>query len=128
MNRHTTALIIKFIMIGLVSIVLLPIFSRLTSSQAIVAALVLTLTAYLFGDLGILPRYGNVTATVADAVIAALIFGLADWTVNGAITLSPLGWILTLGALAVGEWFFHRYLQTEPVRVDNRPDNPENRV
>jgi hypothetical protein len=61
-------------------------------------------------------------------VIAALVIGLADWTVNGAITLSPLGWILTLGALAAGEWFFHRYLQAEPVRMEDRPDNTENKV
>lgn len=128
MNKHTTALIVKFIMIGLISVVLLPIFSRMTSGQAIIIAAVLTLTDYLFGDLGILPPYGNVTATVTDAVIAALVIGLADWTVNGVITLSPLGWILTLGALAVGEWFFHRYLQAEPVRIGDRPDNTENKV
>ncbi len=128
MNKHTTALIVKFVVIGLVSVVLLPIFSRLTSGQAILTAIVLTLAAYLFGDLGILPRYGNITAIVADAVIAALIIGLADWTVNGAITLSPLGWILTLGALAVGEWFFHRYLQADPVRIGERSENPENKI
>lgn len=117
MNRQATALIVKFVIIGLVLVVLLPIFSRLTSGQAILTAAVLTLVAYFAGDLGLLPRYGNITATAADAVIAALIIGLADWTVNAAITLTPLGWVLVLGALAAGEYFFHRYLRAEPAQV-----------
>ena len=123
MNKQTNALIIKFIMFGLISVVLLPIFSRLTTGQALLTAVVLTLVAYFLGDLGILPRYGNVTATAADAVIAALVIGLADWTVNGAITLTPLGWILVLGALAAGEWFFHRYLQATPEHVEEKSED-----
>lgn len=119
MNRQATALIIKFVIIGLILVILLPIFSQITTGQAILIALVLTLVAYFAGDLGILPRYGNVTATVSDAILAALVIGLADWIINAAITLTPIGWVLTLGALATGEFFFHRYLIAMPAPLKN---------
>lgn len=121
MNKHLTALVIKFIVIGLVSVIILPIFGRFTSGQAILTALVLTLIAYFFGDLGILPRYGNVTAVIVDVITAALVIGVADWAVNGFITLNATGWVLALALLAVGEWFFHRYLSASPVRVTGEP-------
>ncbi len=117
MNKHLTALVIKFIVIGLISVIILPVFGRFTSGQAVMTALVLTLIAYYFGDLGILPRYGNVTAVIVDAITAALVIGVADWTVNGVITLNATGWILALALLAVAEWFFHRYLAAAPVPV-----------
>lgn len=121
MNKHLTALVIKFIVIGLVSVIILPVFGRFTSGQAILTALVLTLVAYFFGDLGILPRYGNVTAVIVDVITAALVIGVADWAVNGFITLNATGWVLALALLAVGEWFFHRYLSASPVRVTSDP-------
>jgi len=121
MNKHLTPLVIKFIVIGLVSVIILPIFGRFTSGQAILTALVLTLVAYFFGDLGVLPRYGNVTAVIVDVITAALVIGVADWAINGLITLNATGWILALALLAVGEWFFHRYLSASPVRVAAEP-------
>lgn len=127
MNKHVTALVIKFVVIGLITVILLPIFGRFTSGQAVLTALVLTLVAYFFGDLGILPRYGNVTATIVNVITAALVIGIADWVVNGVISLSPAGWILSLALLAIGEWFFHGYLARSPVRVANNPgDNGMN--
>lgn len=117
MNRHLTALVIKFIVIGLVSVIVLPIFGQFTSGQAILTALVLTLIAYFFGDLGILPRFGNATAVIVDVITAALVIGLADWAVNGVLTLNVTGWILALVLLAVGEWFFHKYMAASPVRM-----------
>ena len=121
MNKHLTALVIKFIVIGLVSVIILPIFGRFSSGQAVLTALVLTLIAYLFGDLGVLPRYGNVTAVIVDAITAALVIGVADWTFNGVITLNATGWVLALVLLAVGEWFFHRYLAAAPLQVGGEP-------
>jgi hypothetical protein len=71
----------------------------------------------LLGDLMVLPRYGNTTATVLDVVLAAVVIGLSDWMINGFVTLTPAGWVLFLGVLAIGEWLFHKYLKTSPVRV-----------
>ncbi|MFX4261578.1 hypothetical protein ACOBQJ_05185 [Pelotomaculum propionicicum] len=37
------------------------------------------------------------------------------------ITLDATGWVLALALLAVGEWFFHRYLAASPVWVTGEP-------
>ena len=55
MNKHLTSLLIKFIMIGLISVIILPLFAQISSGQAILIAVVLTAVAYLLGDLMILP-------------------------------------------------------------------------
>jgi len=104
-------------MIGLICIIILPLFAQISSSQAILIAVVLTAVAYLLGDLMILPRHGNSTATVVDVVLAAVVIGLSDWMINGFVTLTPAGWVLFLAVLAIGEWFFHKYLKSSPVRV-----------
>jgi hypothetical protein len=116
-NKHLTSLLVKFIMIGLISVIILPLFAQISSGQAILIAVVLTVAAYLLGDLMVLPRYGNTTATVLDVVLAAVVIGLSDWMINGFVTLTPAGWVLFLGVLAIGEWLFHKYLKTSPVRV-----------
>jgi hypothetical protein len=125
MNKHLTALVIKFIVIGLVSVIILPMFGSFTSGQAVLTALVLTLVAYFFGDLFILSSYGNVTAVIVDVITAALVIGVADLAVNGIITLNAAGWILALALLAVGEWFFHKYMAVSPVRVTDDPGDSE---
>jgi energy-coupling factor transport system permease protein len=72
-NKHLTSLLVKFIMIGLISVIILPLFAQISSGQAILIAVVLTVVAYLLGDLMVLPRYGNTTATVLDVVLAAVV-------------------------------------------------------
>lgn len=69
----------------------------------------LVVIGYLLGDLWILPKLGNVAATIGDFIINAL----GIWAMTEALpqfTLSTSGyWIIAL-ALAAGEWFFHQYL------------------
>ena len=55
MNKHLTSLLVKFIMIGLISVIILPLFAQISSGQAILIAVVLTVVAYLLGDLMVLP-------------------------------------------------------------------------
>jgi hypothetical protein len=55
MVKHFTPLLIKLIIIGLASIILLPIFSRINTVQALITAIILTIFSYIFGDLWILP-------------------------------------------------------------------------
>ncbi|HBC94519.1 MAG TPA: hypothetical protein DCZ10_16860 [Pelotomaculum sp.] len=120
-GRHVTALLIKFIMIAIISIVLLPLFSQITAIQAFVIALVLTIVAYFAGDLWILQRYGNVYTTIADVVIAVLVIGIADQILHYTMTITGAGWIITLALLAFGEWYFHKYLIIPMKTVDDEP-------
>lgn len=120
-GRHVTALLIKLVMLSIISVVLLPIFSRITAGSAFVIALVLTLAAYLAGDLWILHRYGNITATIADVVMAALVIGIADVILNSVITVTTSGWIIILALIAFGEWYFHKYLIIPLKTVPSEP-------
>lgn len=120
-GRHVTALLIKFVMVAIISIVLLPIFSQITAGQAFGIALVLTLVAYLAGDLWILHRYGNAVATVADVFMAALVIGVTDLMLHNAITITATGWIIVLALIAFGEWYFHKYLVIPMKTVPNEP-------
>ncbi|WP_134217755.1 DUF2512 family protein [Pelotomaculum sp. FP] len=120
-SRHVTALLIKFVMIAIISIVLLPLFSQITAIQAFVIALVLTIVAYLAGDLWILHRYGNVYTTIADVVMAALVIGIADQILHYTMTITAAGWIITLALIAFGEWYFHKYLVIPMNTVGNEP-------
>jgi hypothetical protein len=120
-GRHVTALLIKFVMVAIISIVLLPIFSQITATQAFVIALVLTLVAYVVGDLWILHRYGNFVATLGDVVMAALVIGIADQILHSTITITAAGWIVTLALIAFGEWYFHKYLVIPMKTVEDKP-------
>lgn len=120
-SRHATALLIKFIMIAIISIVLLPLFSQINATQAFVIALVLTIVAYFVGDLWILHRYGNISATISDVVIAALVIGIADQILHNTMTITATGWIVVLALIGFGEWYFHKYLVIPMKEVPSEP-------
>jgi len=71
---------------------------------------------YLLGDFYVLPRYGNIVSSVANGFLA----GLGAYLVSSFFPAFGAGYgsIFTFGILiAVGEYFFHRYLmQTEETR------------
>lgn len=122
-NKHITNFLAKLVVVGLISIIVLPNFSALNTNQSLITALVLSIIAYALGDLFVLPAYGNITATIGDIILAAVVFYAADLMVNGAITLSAAGWLLALGGIALGEWFLHRYLKLSPVPEETVKDD-----
>lgn len=109
--KHLTALAIKFVMIAAVLLVVLWLLAGQRLIPVLVLSLVVTILAYVIGDLLILPTFGNVVATVADIVISSLTIWAAR--VIGISGLRPALWAITLSALiiGVGEWFFHQYLK-----------------
>lgn len=85
-------------------------------------SLVLTLVAYLLGDLMIFRKMGdrseqnkrNLTATLSDAVLTFIVvwgMGKSLFPTNGNIVTASL---VSAVAVAVGEWFYHKYLE-DPV-------------
>jgi len=107
--KNLANLVIKSAIVGILLALLIPVFGRSTWSQTLITVLVLVVIGYLLGDLWILPKLGNVAATIGDFIINAL----GIWAMTEALpqfTLSTSGyWIIAL-ALAAGEWFFHQYL------------------
>ena len=65
---------------------------------------------YLFGDLFVLPKWGNLGASIVDGILAIGLAYIVDLAVP-AFTTSAAG-LLIFGALvAVGEYLFHQYLK-----------------
>lgn len=113
--KHVTALVIKYVMIGAITAILLPLMAPVTVGQALLMALLITIVAYLLGDLMVLVNMGNPSATVSDGVIAALLIWLSS-----AVFLVAIPWwaiIVTAAVIAAGEWFFHQYLSRTVLEV-----------
>jgi hypothetical protein len=108
MSRTTIALIVKFLLTTIFGALA---FRSLGNSwgMLLMVAVLGTALNYLLGDLVILPATNNVVASIADGLLAAV-------TAYAVDKLSPafrtsFGSLLLFGVLiAVGEFFFHRYL------------------
>ncbi|MDQ0429496.1 Ca2+/Na+ antiporter [Planomicrobium stackebrandtii] len=126
--NHVKALIIKFVMIAVVLLVILTGIYDVEFSDTLLISVVLTLVAYVLGDLLIFRKTGNrsdnnranhnesdhtkrnAIATVADIVTAFLVI----WVMGEALfaDTEDLMQAAIISALVIGagEWFFHKYL------------------
>ena len=116
--NHVKALIIKFLMIAVVLLIVLTLFFGISWVDTLWISLVLTLVAYVMGDLMIFRKAGdrseqnkrNAIATVSDIVVAFLVIWLMaealDVTNDNLIIAAIISAIIVGG----GEWFFHKYL------------------
>ena len=119
--KHIVALLIKYTAITAVLLIVLSIFQGISIPRVLLISLFLTGAAYLIGDLFILPKYGNMIATMAD-------FGLSffgTWLLTSLFTnldaTRNIGLSSFLAALIIGgiEVFFHIYMQKLVLRNDN---------
>lgn len=109
MKKHFNCILTKFLFYGPALGMIIPFISTVSLTGAILTALAATLASYLTADLVILPRYGNVAALAADAVITvAVAWEFALFLYNGS--LHPLGMLLLAAVVVAGEWYFHGYL------------------
>ncbi|MFG6147684.1 DUF2512 family protein [Halobacillus sp. B23F22_1] len=108
--NHMKALIVKGIMtIGVLSLVL-SLSYGVPFLRVLVLSLVLGAVSYAAGDLTILPRTNNLTATIADFVLTFIIvFASSAWifSLDGSAFLASL---ISAGIMAVGEYGFHIFL------------------
>ncbi|MCM3145891.1 DUF2512 family protein [Brevibacillus sp. MER 51] len=103
-----TRFLIKAAVNGIIVVTCLWWFANASWTSAILTALGLTIIAYLIGDQLILRATNNVTATIADAVIAGIyLWAVARW-LNWPLSFGEL--IITVALLGVAELVYHRYL------------------
>lgn len=107
--KNITNLIIKFIVLGVILVLLLPQFGRTTWIQTIITAVVLTIIAYVVGDMWVLPKFGNMAAIVVDFAVAALILWLMSRFLPQFIISKTGVWITAL-VIAIAEVLLHYYL------------------
>ncbi len=119
---HVKAILIKFVMITIVlGIILTGIYDG-EFEDTLLISVVLTIVAYIIGDLFIFRKAGddrdrnsdhikrNTIATLSDAVLAFLVIWLMGrelFTNNSDVLIASL---ISAIVIAAGEWFFHKYL------------------
>ncbi|KKB34061.1 YndM family protein [Bacillus thermotolerans] len=117
--EHARALLIKFVMVTAAVWLVLGLFYGADFGEILTISILLTIAAYLIGDLFILPRYGNLSATVADFGLAYIgIWLIGSMIINENISL---GWasFWTAAVIAIAEYFFHSYLASQGHNEEN---------
>ncbi|MED2749163.1 YndM family protein [Bacillus thuringiensis] len=123
--KHIVALLIKYTAITAVLLIILSIFKGISIPKVLLISLVLTGAAYLIGDLFILPKYGNMIATIADLGLS--FFGI--WLLISLFTdldaTRNIGVSSFIAALIIGgtEVFFHIYMKRLVLHNDDNLKN-----
>jgi uncharacterized BrkB/YihY/UPF0761 family membrane protein len=114
--EHIKAIIIKLVMITVVlGIILSGIFDG-EFSDTLWISVILTVLAYVLGDLLIFRHAGddytkrNIIATLADAILTfAIVYFMGKDIFVGDNDLFSAA-LLSAVVIGIGEWFFHKYL------------------
>jgi hypothetical protein len=116
--EHAKALLIKTIMTFAILLLFLGSYAGL--GDILIITFVLGAISYLAGDLFILPKTSNLTASLADFALSFLvIWGLGLMLFEQ--TNSLIGASLFAAALiASGEWFFHSYIADRVLHINRK--------
>ena len=109
MSTTTNALLFKFLMTLLVTGIAFGIIGGNDFKWVLLVAVLGTVIDYLAGDLLILPKVGSLMGAVINGVLAAVI-ALAVAMAVPAFTTTAFTVLVFAVLVAVGEYFFHRYL------------------
>lgn len=111
MSKTWMALLTKFLVTLVAAYLALTLIGRATFAQVLVIAVVGTALNYLLGDLVIMPAGGNITASICDGLVAAILAYavIRVWGVTSVVNW----WALAVFAVLVAgfEYFFHNYLK-----------------
>ena len=105
------ALAVKLVMTFIVGVVAFSFIDGNPWGQVFWVALVATAVNYFVGDRMVLPSYGNATAAVGDGIMGSIVAYLGA-VITEAFTVSAASIVTFLVLVAIGEYFFHRYLVT----------------
>ncbi|HEK9099547.1 YndM family protein [Bacillus pfraonensis] len=119
--KHIVALLIKYTAISAVLLMILGIFQDVSIPRILLISLLITGTAYLIGDLFVLPKYGNMVATIADFGLSflgiwVLTYLLTDNNFVRNIVASSFWAALLIGVIEV---FFHIYMKKAVLHENN---------
>ncbi|QEL79431.1 DUF2512 family protein [Bacillus sp. JAS24-2] len=111
--KHIVALLIKYTAITAVLLIILGIFQDISIPRVLLISLLLTGAAYLIGDLFILPKYGNMIATIADFGLSFVGIWFLTYLLTNSDFTRNIGFSSFVAALIIGgiEVFFHIYMK-----------------
>ncbi|CAI8844968.1 hypothetical protein COM13_11660 [Bacillus pseudomycoides] len=118
--KHIVALLIKYTAISAVLLMILGIFQDVSIPRILLISLLLTGTAYLIGDLFVLPRYGNMVATIADFGLSFLGIWVLTYFLTDIDLTRNIGFSAFWSALLISivEIFFHIYMKKAVLHED----------
>ncbi|WP_459503110.1 YndM family protein [Bacillus sp. C1] len=118
--KHIVALLIKYTAISAVLLMILGIFQDVSIPRVLLISLLITGTAYLIGDLFVLPKYGNIVATIADFGLSFLVIWLLTYLLTDIDLTRNIGFSAFWSALLIsmGEIFFHIYMKKVVLHED----------
>lgn len=109
--QHGKALLIKGLLTLVVLFLVLGLGLGMSFINVLIATLVLGAISYLVGDLGVLPKNGNIIATISDLGLVLVVVWIMGVILTGIDMGTMAGAALTSAViLAVGEYFFHHYI------------------
>ncbi|MBT2691158.1 DUF2512 family protein [Bacillus sp. ISL-47] len=125
--EHVKAILIKLLMITAVLGIVLTGFFDIGFTETLIISFVLTLAAYVLGDMMIFRMAGdetehtkrNAIATVSDIGLSFFVIWLLEEMIVAGkdnLTLAAFVSALVIGA---GEWFFHGYLDNRVFHNDD---------
>jgi hypothetical protein len=108
--EHAKALAIKGVMTLVILYLVLGVGYGAGFGDVLILTLLLGIISYVAGDLLVLPKMGNVVATIADFGLALLlIWGVGAMLMNENESLG-MGAFFAALLIALGEWMFHSYM------------------
>lgn len=117
--KHVKALLIKFISTFVLLYVILGLFYGMETGNIFLLSLVLGLVSYIIGDMLILPRTNNTTATLADFGLSLLVIWFMSESFTRGDNLFTVS-LLTSLAVTLFEYFFHKYISNNVTKEDNQ--------
>ena len=116
--KHIKSLGLKFLLTAVVLLPILIVYEEANFADIVMVSVLVTIISYAVGDRFILPRTGNLTASVADfGITFILIWG------SGSLLISPTYPMIYIAfgtALIIGciELFFHVHLEANVLELD----------
>ena len=110
MSKTAIALIVKFLYTFVFGWLTLSLIDNNSTRWVAMVALVATGLNYMFGDLVVLSRFGNILASLTNGLMAVMLAYIFR-TFTAHANKTTLGTLVIFALLiAIGEYFFHKYL------------------
>ncbi|WP_404451774.1 YndM family protein [Virgibacillus necropolis] len=111
--KYITALLIKFVLITAVLWFILGVQFEVSFANILITSLVLTGASFIIGDLYVLPKIGNIGASMVDLVLALA----GVWAIGSILYAEPIplgtASLLSAVGIAIGELLVHWYMKKQ---------------
>ncbi|HLR69287.1 YndM family protein [Virgibacillus alimentarius] len=111
--KYIAVLFMKFVLATGVLWLVLGGLEGVSFASILIISIVLTAISFIVGDLYLLPKMGNIGATMADAVLALAVV----WSMGALLFTQPIGLdtvsLVSAVGIALGELLVHWYVKKQ---------------